>query len=367
LDSLRGLAALSVVFNHFLNLLPSIAEKPKEMWLMKYTPLHIFWAGHEAVIFFFILSGFVLSLQFFNKKVDYRSFFVKRVCRIYLPYITCVIIAIIASQIFYTGYKQGLSAWFNSVWTVKPSWGLVAQHFLLITYFDNKAFDPVLWSLVHEMRISIMFPLIMLCILKFNWKINIGFAVLATGICMVLTFIGNRLQYYTDYFVTIHYIAMFIFGALLAKHRKEILAWYTSKSKPLKIGLILTGVPLYLFPWLLKIVLTTKLWFVEEWVISLGVAIFIISALGSQKVSLFLLSRSVHFLGQISYSMYLLHAVILISVTQILYKSVGLLPIWPIAMVSTLFFSWLSYKYIEIPSINIGKLLADRMLKVKQD
>jgi len=74
LDSLRGLAALSVVVNHFLNILPGIFDNPNDFWFLKYTPLHLFWAGHEAVIFFFVLSGFVLSLQFFKKKLKFCIF-----------------------------------------------------------------------------------------------------------------------------------------------------------------------------------------------------------------------------------------------------------------------------------------------------
>src|SRR5262245_2798501 len=105
LDSLRGLAALTVVVNHHLNVLPSIYDKTlyqNESLLMaiKYSPLHIFWAGHEAVIFFFVISGFVLALPYFNRKMTYTSFLRKRVCRIYLPYIVAVCVAILMDSVF---------------------------------------------------------------------------------------------------------------------------------------------------------------------------------------------------------------------------------------------------------------------------
>jgi peptidoglycan/LPS O-acetylase OafA/YrhL len=49
LDSIRGLAAISVLFGHIVSLssVPSI---------LAISPLRIFWLGHGAVIFFFILS-----------------------------------------------------------------------------------------------------------------------------------------------------------------------------------------------------------------------------------------------------------------------------------------------------------------------
>lgn len=60
IDSIRGLAALSVVISHLSLVIPNVYIVQK----LKNTPLHIFWAGHEAVILFFILSGFVLALPY---------------------------------------------------------------------------------------------------------------------------------------------------------------------------------------------------------------------------------------------------------------------------------------------------------------
>ncbi len=86
LDSARGLAALSVVFHHFLLIFPLFFidtfndKTASTVNLLKYSPLHVFWAGHEAVIFFYILSGFVLALPFYSaKKFQYFPYLVKRV------------------------------------------------------------------------------------------------------------------------------------------------------------------------------------------------------------------------------------------------------------------------------------------------
>ncbi len=71
LDGLRGLAAIVVVLHHSLLTSPSLALAyfggPKApvgspSWLLTYTPLHLVWAGPEAVLVFFVLSGFVLTL-----------------------------------------------------------------------------------------------------------------------------------------------------------------------------------------------------------------------------------------------------------------------------------------------------------------
>lgn len=41
------------------------------------------------------------------------------------------------------------------------------QHILLIGKYNTDAYNSVIWSLVHEMRISIVFPLVlMICLRK---------------------------------------------------------------------------------------------------------------------------------------------------------------------------------------------------------
>ena len=72
LDGLRGVAALVVLAGHLLvstvtplaNGILSVGttDVSAPAWALLYTPLHVFWAGTEAVTVFFVLSGYVLSL-----------------------------------------------------------------------------------------------------------------------------------------------------------------------------------------------------------------------------------------------------------------------------------------------------------------
>jgi len=70
LDGLRGLASLVVLVHHCFLISPQLAAAvdsngtgPFESWVwwVTFTPVHLLWAGQEAVIVFFILSGFVLT------------------------------------------------------------------------------------------------------------------------------------------------------------------------------------------------------------------------------------------------------------------------------------------------------------------
>ena len=103
---------MTVVIHHVLITQPIIedANDPRSFAWLKYSPLHAFWAGNEAVLFFFLLSGFVLALPFFQTAVPYTSFVVRRICRIYLPYWLVVAVAVAVRALVYRGPINGLSS-----------------------------------------------------------------------------------------------------------------------------------------------------------------------------------------------------------------------------------------------------------------
>jgi peptidoglycan/LPS O-acetylase OafA/YrhL len=67
-DTVRGLAALSVVFSHYINFYgwPTKSIAVKQAWT--YSPLHIVWDGFAAVSLFYVLSGLVLSAASFSNQ-----------------------------------------------------------------------------------------------------------------------------------------------------------------------------------------------------------------------------------------------------------------------------------------------------------
>ncbi len=124
LDSMRGIAALTVMVFHlttpFQGGAALDAGVPADNWIlnvMTFTPFHLLWEGHEAVYFFFVLSGFVLALPFLgDKEVSLAGYYTKRIFRIYPPYLVAVLVAVFASSIFYRGPMPQLSEYFNSLW-----------------------------------------------------------------------------------------------------------------------------------------------------------------------------------------------------------------------------------------------------------
>ena len=77
LDALRGMAALYVVIHHSIS---------GSIILFGLNVAQVFRFGEEAVILFFLLSGFVINFSFANSKdKSFKTYFFKRATRIYIP------------------------------------------------------------------------------------------------------------------------------------------------------------------------------------------------------------------------------------------------------------------------------------------
>ena len=373
LDSLRGLAALTVMVQHICLVLP-VFTIPYEacnntfVWLLRFTPLGFVNAGREAVIFFFVLSGFVLTLPFLraNKAPTYPAYVIKRICRIYPPYLAAVIFAVAMNALFYRGPVPGLSGWFSLAWRPQIDWPLVLQHLFLINSFDHDRFNPVLWSLVIEMRISLLFPLFVYCVVKYDWKLNLlGGALLHVIGWGSFTLHHNHVINLThDYSSTFCFMLMFIVGSLLAKNRHSLVDRFTALSRVGRYaGLCLAFLAYTNAFWLehlfhSKIViqaLHTQI--TKDTIVTVAVSAFIIMALASRKISSVLLFKPLHFLGKISYSFYLLHAVCLLALVHLLYGKVPYGVIILLTVAVSFGIATLGYYGLEMPSIRLGKYL----------
>jgi peptidoglycan/LPS O-acetylase OafA/YrhL len=170
--------------------------------------------------FFFVLSGFVLAIPLLNISGGciIKAYYVKRVFRIYPPYIVAVLAAVLASSFFYRGKITHLSFYFNHQWKIGIYWMLILQHFSLIGSFDCSRYDLPIWSLVMEMRISLLFPVLIWLVQKFDWKTNLLAACVPS--CIYWMFRHLQLHHMLDlqhnYFDTLRYIGFFIVGGTLA-------------------------------------------------------------------------------------------------------------------------------------------------------
>ena len=357
LDSLRGLAALSVVLGHFLHTLPPSPPEGSLLFntlrVFKGTPLFLTVAGHEAVILFFLLSGFVLCLPWLNaNRIAYTPYVVRRVFRIYVPYLAAVLFTFLCATLLYSGALPAFGEWVNRPWSIRATWKSFADHVLLVGSFKNAQFNPVIWSLVHEMRISLVFPFVVLILRTANWRYCCAAAVALSCVGVI----ANKLTAdHTDYFYTLHYLGFFIVGFLLARHRHDLGKLYACCGRRAQIPFWAGAIGAYTYGHLMNFIV------LQDWVIGIGAGIFILLAQHDPYCRRVLGWGVSRFLGKISYSLYLFHAVLLLAVLHV-FK--GWLPLWAMFIVAGLLIalvSSLSWRFVERTSIACGKMLSQRI------
>jgi peptidoglycan/LPS O-acetylase OafA/YrhL len=244
------------------------------------------------------------------------------------------------------------------------------HHVLFLGNYDSSTYNPVIWSLIQELRISIIFPLLMMLIIRFNWKANI----LIAGLCSIFSYgltyaswhytLSSMTKDMLGLFNTLEWIPMFVFGALIGKHISNLQKLYMSLSRTIKLCLLVAGVSCYTythwFPIKNEII---RLSILSDWIVSAGAMIFIFFAINSRILSSVLLLRPLNFIGKISYSVYLYHLIILIAFMQLFYGSIPVVIIWLFTIILTLCLSTISYYFVESPFMRMGKKLALQLPK----
>lgn len=365
LDSVRGLAALTVVVHHHLIAVPVLESRPvcvagsPGLTALKAAPLHALWAGHAAVVLFFVHSGFVLSLPFLKPRwPDVGGFLLKRICRIYVPYAAAVALAVAAFVLVPRADLPWLSGWFHNAGRGPLDAANLAGHALLVADFDNGRFDPVLWSLVHEMRVSLVFPGLMLLVTATRSRTSLlaglGAFLVGEASQRVLGDRGVR----SDLPLTLELLYMFVVGALVARHRAAIVAWLRARSRLFRGALFLAALHLYTWeflpfeaPWLHD-------GGRDDLAIALGSATLLALALASGSLSGTLRSRPLVFLGRISYSLYLVHAIVELALLNGLGDRLPLGATFAISVTAAFALSVVAWRFVEEPSIALGRRLA---------
>lgn len=174
----------------------------------------------------------------------YVTYLIKRVLRIYVPYIVSTIVFCGLFFLIKPTISLGLSDFVDRNLYKNIQFRDIIGHLFLIGNYNAKSINPVKWSLIHEMRISIIFPLIMFLVVKLKAKTVICLSILivfiAQGIMFVFGYTGESGIIYTFYFIPI-----FIIGALLDKHLEEITSYIKELRTSTKFILFIVGILLY--------------------------------------------------------------------------------------------------------------------------
>ncbi len=338
LTSLRFFFALMVFFSHI-----QFIEADDVILTKLYKS--IFYEGYLGVSFFFMLSGFILSFAYKNKltqyKISYKEFLIARIARIYPLHLFTLLIAIPLS----------LSGFFTSqvLWIGK----LIINMFLLQSFIPSSSiffsFNSPSWSISNEMFFYILFPFLISIYFKNKRTVYLSLLFLLLipiGIFFSPENLIHRLFYINPFFR----IADFILGVLLYNlYESKILEnYFKSRFKATMLEFSSVGL-LFLFFIFHDFIPQGYRYSVYYWI----PMIIIIFSYQSGYLSEILSNRVLIILGEISFSFYLIHQlviryILIINTKYSLINNNYLLIL--VIFVVTLIASYLSYKYIELPS-----------------
>ncbi len=358
LDGLRGIAALIVMFRHMTDTspayyMPHASFTSFRFWssplsVLKYTPLRILIAGPASVLLFFVLSGFVLCLSE-RRGLGYSAYLVKRAFRIYPLFLFSILFSAVLYNAVDPHHVASASDWFNQQnWTDKPSPHELASNALMLGIPEWPTLNIPTWSLVHEARISLIFPLIVVLLTRSFWP-SVVAGILVSMLALSFP-IFDPLAYTVE--LSVGYVGFFVVGAAIAMRASKIIEIIRSMPNWSLSILWLLAVTLLIAPMEQK---------VDALAPGSGAVLLILLCLSSSTAQRFLESTIPLWLGRVSYSLYLIHVPILLTVVHLGGNRVPLPALCLAAAGIALVSAEICYRIIEEPMIMLGRRMASAL------
>jgi len=388
LDLLRGIAALFVVFDHLSYYV--LQQVRAEVYLG-------FDAGNFGVFVFFIISGYIVPASL-ERKGSVRTFWVSRLFRLYPLYLLAVGVAV-ALYLVHFGSLRGEGS--------DPEASVLSQLLMMSNVLGGQNLPNVVWSLSYEMIFYLLITALFIARVhkRSSWY-GLGFAVAAVALGGLLPrayFLHNlgtpRLIALVADLAVLAGLALAVvrrgmsrlLGAVLAAVVAiALLAFNGSWLYPWEalsiLALMFAGTMFYRaeqgqYPWpraiaagvgVLALTITAGVWhshawgmgpyaefaYERRWVVTLVLAALTFgTALALRHVRW---PRALTWLGLISYSVYLLHPLLIVALQHFRWTRLHH-PFWLQVLMAAAFLviliavSSLTYLFVERPMQNVGR------------
>jgi len=283
-EALRAVAAVLVVFYH----VDKYYYSNPLLWENKFLG-GLFSFGHSGVEFFFVISGFIITMMHFDdggKSSTIPTFIKKRFVRIY-PFYWLVLISTIISMLIVPGVmsRLSISAFMGSI--------------ILAGIDPLTSVVFVSWTLFHEILFYSIF-----CI--FLWKRRLGMAILVAW--ALVGFVASIFA--RPFYVLSPMHILFLFGIacsiLLSRYRISGSIWISAAGVLLFLATGLDEVFWHQLHRLPQIV-----------GYGLGSSLLLMGLVELERRERFKAGRLVVLVGQASYAIYLTHMLTLTALTKV--------------------------------------------------
>ena len=359
LDGLRGLAALWVLVGHTM--------------LLTGFRVPLLSNADLGVDLFILLSGYLMVFQYqlrkdaedWDRPTIWMAFWIRRFFRISPLYYAILIVALIVGPAIYEDrvlidrflgrelqlperYMDGSAT--NALLHLSYAFGFLPQYAFRTPLPD--------WSLGLEMQFYAVFPFVVLLARRYGWLLAaLTVAVIAPALALATSIAGIAFPMPAFLPLKMH---LFIAGMLIAAG---------GSPRHLVLALVLAVVPIggpqgvmHLF---VREALTVGFFALIHWR-SIPVV---------DRVSRFLGSTPLHWLGELSYGIYLVHLLVLTPVAALAIRWFGALPppglrfgiVFAVVAATGYTLAFVGYRLIERPGQTIGRRLLKMMGRSKTE
>lgn len=319
---------------------------------LHHSPVSLLSNGGGGVHIFFVLSGYCLSRPASRalSLLPLVQFYVRRALRIHPPYVAGLLISWFLSGSLYdrSAPVEALSQSWIDLRRVHISPGALRQALL----FPGEAFVqlPVGWTLKVEALFSILLPALMLLATRAHWLLLVSVSVPAL-------LIEDRTTY--DF---LRFSLDFSFGIAIYCERDRLATMFESMHIAFRAALLAAGIALLTSPPFFMLDLDQPLRSLVFY--CGGAALIVMCAVHMPGVRGALSRGLVSYLGRISYSVYLIHAPIIILLTPYVDHQLnfaeGTLFV-AICLVTTYMIAPVIYTFVEEPAMRAGYWASTRL------
>ncbi|RXH10146.1 acyltransferase family protein [Bradyrhizobium guangzhouense] len=367
LDSIRGIAATSVVIHHLLLMPTFLAIFPHNAWI----DCSFFRSSWLLVDLFFVLSGMVMSLSSVEGefgRFSLRDFMVRRLARVYPLHIVMLAANLLFRLLRISLVMAGLVVAAPAAFEVNNSYSFLLNVFLLhsMGFVDYLSWNAPSWSISVEFYTYLVFGLLVLLAQRMR-SLSLFYALsglIAAASLAIIVFVLDKksLGLQTDFGILRCFVSFFL-GVLTVRVVRRL----PGRPGPATQGIV------QLVAMMASIVLVSMVeaYPAASFLAPLIFSVFLGSLLAFPDALLIprmLVSKPLVWLGRRSYSIYMVHALVVLF-AEYFVRAVGasriaafdqIRPGLPatlnlvVSLAAVFAVSHYTYRYVEIPG---GKFL----------